>query len=77
MAKVDADLMKQAMLNVVLNGAQAMAQGGELEVRLREDGRMAASRSPTRAAESRPTSGTRSSTYTSLLAKTEVVSAWR
>ena len=32
MAKLDADLMKQALLNVVLNGAQAMADGGELEV---------------------------------------------
>jgi signal transduction histidine kinase len=40
--KVDADLIKQAILNVVLNGAQAMAQGGELHVTLREDGRIAA-----------------------------------
>ncbi len=41
-AKVDADLIKQAILNVVLNGAQAMAQGGELHVTLREEGRIAA-----------------------------------
>ena len=41
LAKVDADLLKQALLNVVLNGAQAMAEGGKLEVRLTEDGRMA------------------------------------
>jgi signal transduction histidine kinase len=41
MAKVDADLLKQALLNVVLNGAQAMAEGGKLEVQLAEDGRMA------------------------------------
>ncbi|HEX3471652.1 MAG TPA: ATP-binding protein, partial [Silvibacterium sp.] len=41
MVKVDADLLKQALLNVVLNGAQAMSDGGELSVRLREDGRMA------------------------------------
>jgi signal transduction histidine kinase len=41
MAKVDADLLKQALLNVVLNGAQAMAEGGRLRVRLAEDGRMA------------------------------------
>jgi len=41
MVKVDADLLKQALLNVVLNGAQAMADGGELSVRLTEDGRMA------------------------------------
>ncbi len=40
--KVDADLIKQAILNVVLNGAQAMSQGGDLHVTLREDGRMAA-----------------------------------
>ena len=41
MVKVDADLLKQALLNVVLNGAQAMPDGGELSVRLTEDGRMA------------------------------------
>ncbi len=41
MARVDADLLKQALLNVVLNGAQAMAEGGKLEVTLAEDGRMA------------------------------------
>jgi signal transduction histidine kinase len=41
LAKIDADLLKQALLNVVLNGAQAMAEGGKLEVRLAEDGRMA------------------------------------
>jgi signal transduction histidine kinase len=40
--KVDADLIRQAVLNVVLNGAQAMSQGGELHVTLREEGRMAA-----------------------------------
>ena len=41
MVKVDADLLKQALLNVVLNGAQAMEDGGELSVRLTEDGRWA------------------------------------
>src|SRR6201997_5159459 len=41
MARVDLDLLKQALLNVVLNGAQAMAEGGKLKVRLAEDGRMA------------------------------------
>jgi signal transduction histidine kinase len=41
LANVDADLLKQALLNVVINGAQAMADGGKLEVRLAEDGRMA------------------------------------
>jgi signal transduction histidine kinase len=40
--KVDADLIRQAVLNVVLNGAQAMSQGGELHVTLREEGRIAA-----------------------------------
>jgi signal transduction histidine kinase len=40
-ARIDADLLKQALLNVVLNGAQAMAGGGELSVRLTEDGRAA------------------------------------
>lgn len=32
MAKVDIDLMKQAILNVVLNGIQAMPQGGRLQI---------------------------------------------
>ena len=40
-ANVDADLMKQALLNVVLNGGQAMTDGGVLEVRLNADARMA------------------------------------
>src|SRR6185312_3425799 len=35
--RIDADLIKQALLNVVINGAQAMSQGGELSVRLTED----------------------------------------
>ena len=42
MVRVDADLLKQALLNVVLNGAQAMSTGGDLEVRLTEDSRWAA-----------------------------------
>jgi signal transduction histidine kinase len=37
MANIDADLLKQAVLNVVQNGAQAMEQGGKLEVTLEED----------------------------------------
>jgi signal transduction histidine kinase len=36
-ANVDADLLKQAVLNVIQNGAQAMQQGGTLEVILEED----------------------------------------
>lgn len=41
MVKIDSDLMKQALLNVVLNGAQAMPEGGGLEVRLAEENRWA------------------------------------
>lgn len=37
----DADLLKQAVLNVVLNGAQAMPEGGELNICLEEDGKCA------------------------------------
>ncbi len=40
-AKIDVDLLKQAVLNVVMNGAQAMPQGGKLEVVLEEEGRSA------------------------------------
>jgi signal transduction histidine kinase len=44
--RVDSDLLRQALLNVVLNGAQAMtnggeSHGGELSVRLTEDARAA------------------------------------
>jgi signal transduction histidine kinase len=39
--RVDADLLEQALLNVVINGAQAMASGGLLEVRVTEDSRWA------------------------------------
>jgi signal transduction histidine kinase len=35
---VDLDLMKQALLNVMLNGAQAMPQGGQLTVSAYRDG---------------------------------------
>jgi signal transduction histidine kinase len=41
LAKIDSDLMKQALLNVVLNGAQAMTEGGKLEVKLTGDARTA------------------------------------
>ena len=37
MANVDADLLKQAALNVIENGAQAMPEGGKLEVSLEVD----------------------------------------
>jgi signal transduction histidine kinase len=36
-ANVDADLLKQAVLNVIQNGAQAMPEGGKLVVTLEED----------------------------------------
>ena len=35
-ANIDADLLKQATLNVIQNGAQAMPEGGTLEVVLEE-----------------------------------------
>ena len=38
-ARLDADLIRQALLNVVLNGAQSMADGGRLEVEVQPDGR--------------------------------------
>jgi signal transduction histidine kinase len=40
-AKVDVDLLKQAVLNVVQNGAQSMPEGGRLDVMLLEDGKSA------------------------------------
>jgi PAS domain S-box-containing protein len=42
LTKIDADLIKQAILNIVLNGAQAMEEigGGPLHVHLKEEGRM-------------------------------------
>ena len=35
--RADADLIKQALLNVVLNGVQAMTDGGVLSIRGRRD----------------------------------------
>jgi signal transduction histidine kinase len=40
MVRVDADLMKQAILNLVLNGVQAMTDGGTLTLKARRDGDM-------------------------------------
>jgi PAS domain S-box-containing protein len=45
-ANVDADLLKQAALNVIQNGAQAMPEGGRLEVVLEEDRRADAASLP-------------------------------
>ena len=39
--KVDADMLRQAILNIVLNGTQSMAEGGTLRVALREEPRHA------------------------------------
>jgi signal transduction histidine kinase len=36
-ARVDADLVKQAVLNIVINGVQAMPEGGELRLSLRRE----------------------------------------
>ena len=36
-ANIDADLLKQAILNVIQNGGQSMPGGGKLEVTLEED----------------------------------------
>jgi PAS domain S-box-containing protein len=40
MVRVDSDLMKQAILNLVLNGVQAMAEGGTLTLKARRDNEM-------------------------------------
>ncbi len=52
-ANVDADLLKQAALNVIENGAQAMPDGGRLEVTLESDRRPATNGDRTAAAGSR------------------------
>ena len=41
MVKVDTDMLRQALLNIVLNGAQAMPAGGTLTLNLGEDSRFA------------------------------------
>jgi len=37
LTRVDADLVKQAVLNIVINGVQAMPDGGELRLSLRRE----------------------------------------
>ena len=65
-ANVDADLLKQAVLNVIQNGAQAMPEGGKLEVILEEDRKTRNSCAlPMRAPAFPMRSGRRSSTFTS------------
>ncbi len=41
LVKVDADMLRQALLNIVLNAAQAMPLGGTLTCQLQEDARFA------------------------------------
>lgn len=36
--RIDADLVKQAVLNIVINGVQAMTEGGNLHITTRRDG---------------------------------------
>jgi signal transduction histidine kinase len=36
--RIDADLVKQALLNIVLNGVQAMPEGGKLRLAVRREG---------------------------------------
>jgi len=36
--RIDADLVKQAVLNIVINGVQAMAEGGDLGIAVRREG---------------------------------------
>ena len=38
LVRIDADLVKQAILNIVLNGVQAMSQGGKLRIALKREG---------------------------------------
>jgi signal transduction histidine kinase len=38
--RVDSDLMKQAILNLVLNGVQAMTEGGTLTIKARREDEM-------------------------------------
>ncbi len=37
-ARIDADLVKQAVLNIVINGVQAMPEGGSLDISMRREG---------------------------------------
>ena len=40
MVRVDSDLMKQAILNLVLNGVQSMSEGGTLTLKARREDEM-------------------------------------
>jgi signal transduction histidine kinase len=56
LANIDADLIKQAVLNVIQNGAQAMPEGGMLEVVLEEERRTGRGDAPTPKGAAMPTS---------------------
>ena len=76
-ANVDADLLKQAVLNVILNGAQAMPGGGKLEIRLEEDRKTGLLRIADQVRASRTRSARRFSTSTSPPRPKAAGSAWR
>jgi len=65
MANFDADLVKQALLNVIQNGAQAMARWRALEVSLEDDRKSAVLRISDRVQAYPTISGKKSSTFTS------------
>lgn len=66
-ANVDADLLKQAVLNVIQNGAQAMPNGGRLEVTLEQDSDNAESSAQASKANGAAGSGSRPATYAAVL----------
>jgi PAS domain S-box-containing protein len=66
-ANVDADLLKQAVLNVIQNGAQAMPNGGRLEVTLEQDRDNAESSAQASKANGSAGSGSRPATYAAVL----------
>jgi PAS domain S-box-containing protein len=66
-ANVDADLLKQAVLNVIQNGAQAMPNGGMLEVTLEHDTNQAESQTQAAKANGAAGGGLHLPTYAALL----------
>ena len=74
--RADADLIKQALLNVVLNGVQAMSDGGVLSMAHLATKPQPLSRSAIRAREFALRSGTKFSTCISPPRRRAVASAW-
>ncbi len=66
-ANVDADLLKQAVLNVIQNGAQAMPNGGMLEVTLEQDRNQAESQTQAAKANGAAGGGLHLPAYSALL----------